>query len=81
MNRGQGWTDADHRFTVGEAIRRARCLTPLDIAYLEVPLTGADVMGHVRLSQVTTPPVAIGESLYRHPRFREYLQQGACSIV
>ncbi|HMQ57334.1 MAG TPA: mandelate racemase/muconate lactonizing enzyme family protein [Rhizobiaceae bacterium] len=74
-------TDANQRFTVDEAIRRARCLTPLDIAWLEEPLTADDLMGHVRLSQSTTLPVAVGESLYSHLHFREYLQQGACSIV
>ena len=74
-------TDANQRFTVDEAIRRARCLTPLDISWLEEPLTADDLMGHVRLSQSTTLPVAIGESLYSPLHFREYLQQGACSIV
>ncbi len=74
-------TDANQRFTVDEAIRRARCLTPLDIAWLEEPMTADDLMGHVRLSQSTTLPVAVGESLYSHLHFREYLQQGACSIV
>lgn len=74
-------TDANQRFTIDEAIRRARCLTPIDIAWLEEPLTADDLMGHVRLSQATTLPVAVGESLYSHLHFREYLQQGACSIV
>jgi L-alanine-DL-glutamate epimerase-like enolase superfamily enzyme len=74
-------TDANQRFTVDEAIRRARCLTPLDIAWFEEPLTADDLMGHVRLSQCTTVPVAVGESIYSHLHFREYLQQGACSIV
>jgi L-alanine-DL-glutamate epimerase-like enolase superfamily enzyme len=74
-------TDANQRFTVDEAIRRARCLTPIDIAWLEEPLTADDISGHARLSQSTTLPVAVGESLYSHLHFREYLQQGACSIV
>jgi L-alanine-DL-glutamate epimerase-like enolase superfamily enzyme len=74
-------TDCNQRFTVDEAIRRARCLTPIDIAWIEEPLTADDLMGHVRLSQSTTIPVAVGESLYSHLHFREYLQQGACSIV
>jgi L-alanine-DL-glutamate epimerase-like enolase superfamily enzyme len=74
-------TDCNQRFTVDEAIRRARCLTPVDIAWIEEPLTADDLMGHVRLSQSTTIPVAIGESLYSPLHFREYLQQGACSIV
>jgi L-alanine-DL-glutamate epimerase-like enolase superfamily enzyme len=74
-------TDCNQRFTVDEAIRRARCLTPVDIAWIEEPLTADDLMGHVRLSQSTTIPVAVGESLYSALHFREYLQQGACSIV
>jgi L-alanine-DL-glutamate epimerase-like enolase superfamily enzyme len=74
-------TDCNQRFTVDEAIRRARCLTPVDIAWIEEPLTADDLMGHVRLSQSTTLPVAVGESLYSPLHFREYLQQGACSIV
>ena len=74
-------TDCNQRFTVDEAIRRARCLTPIDIAWIEEPLTADDMMGHVRLSQSTTIPVATGESLYSALHFREYLQQGACSIV
>jgi L-alanine-DL-glutamate epimerase-like enolase superfamily enzyme len=74
-------TDANQRFTVDEAIRSARCLTPLDIAWLEEPLPADDIHGHVRLSQSTTLPVAVGESLYSPSHFREYLQQGGCSIV
>ncbi len=74
-------TDANQRFTVDEAIRRARRLTEIDIAWLEEPLTADDISGHVRLSQSTTLPVAVGESLYSHLHFREYLERGACSIV
>ena len=74
-------TDANQRFTLDEAIRRARCLTPIDIAWLEEPLTADDISGHVRLSQSTTLPVAVGESLYSALHFREYLERGACSIV
>lgn len=74
-------TDANQRFTIDEAIRRARCLTPLDIAWLEEPLTADDLSGHVRLSNSTSLPIAVGESLYSPLHFREYLQQGACSIV
>ena len=55
-------TDANQRFTIDEAIRRARCLTPIDIAWLEEPLTADDLSGHIRLSQSTTIPIGIGES-------------------
>lgn len=74
-------TDANQHFTVDEAIRRARCFTPIDIAWLEEPLPADDISGHVRLSQRTTLPIAVGESLYSPLHFREYLERGACSIV
>lgn len=74
-------TDANQGFTVSEAIRRARHLEALDIAWFEEPLPAEDLDGHVRLSASTSVPVAIGESLYHPAHFREYLQRGACSIV
>ena len=73
--------DANQAFTVGEAIRRARHYTDLDLAWFEEPLPAEDIDGHVRLSQSTTLPIAVGESLYHPSHFREYLQRAACSIV
>jgi len=73
--------DAKQAFTAGEAIRRARHYTPLDLAWFEEPLPAEDLDGHVRLSRSTTLPIAIGESLYHPSHFREYLQRGACAIV
>ena len=73
--------DANQAFTVSEAIRRARHYTALDLAWFEEPLPAEDIDGHVRLSQSTTLPIAIGESLYHPSLFREYLQRGVCSIV
>jgi len=74
-------TDANQAFTVDEALRRARLCEPLDIGWIEEPLPARDVDGHVRLSNATTIPVAVGESIYSASHFREYLQRRACSIV
>ena len=68
-------------FTVSEAIRRARHYEEFDLAWFEEPLPAEDVGGHVRLSQSTSLPIAIGESLYHPAHFREYLRLDACSIV
>lgn len=73
--------DANQAFTVAEAIRRARHYEGVDLAWYEEPLPAEDIDGHVRLSQSTSLPIAIGESLYHLSHFREYLQRGACSIV
>ena len=74
-------TDCNQGFTVDEAIRRADRLKPLDLAWIEEPLPADDIDGHVRLSQSTATPVAIGESLYSIRHFREYMARGACSVV
>jgi L-alanine-DL-glutamate epimerase-like enolase superfamily enzyme len=75
------FTDANQAFTVDEAIRRSRHYEPIDIGWLEEPLPADDVEGHVRLSNATTLPIAIGESLYGLSHFRDYCARGACSIV
>jgi L-alanine-DL-glutamate epimerase-like enolase superfamily enzyme len=74
-------TDANQAFHVDEAIRRARHYEAVDIGWFEEPLPADDVDGHLRLSQSTTIPIAVGESLYSLSQFRDYLQRGACSIV
>jgi len=74
-------TDANQGFTVSEAIRRARHYQELDLAWFEEPLPAEDLNGHVLLSQSTSVPIAVGESLYHPGHFREYLQRGACSII
>lgn len=74
-------TDCNQGFTVDEAIRRADRLRDLDLAWFEEPLPADDIGGHVRLSQRTSTPVAVGESLYSIRHFREYMQAGACSVV
>ncbi len=75
------FTDANQAFSVDQAIRRARHYEPLDIGWMEEPLPADDLNGHIRLSQQTTLPIAVGESLYSPLHFREYLQHDACSIV
>ncbi len=75
------FTDANQAFSVDEAIRRARAYEAVDIGWLEEPLPADDVDGHMRLAASTSVPVAVGESLYSAPQFRDYLQRRACSIV
>lgn len=75
------FTDANQAFQIDEAIRRARHYEELDIGWFEEPLPADDIQGHVRLSQQTSVPIAVGESIYSLGHFREYLQQNACSVV
>lgn len=75
------FTDANQRFQVDEAIRRARIYEPLDIGWFEEPLPADDIEGHRRLADHTSLPIAVGESLYSHMHFREYLERHACTVV
>ncbi|MEO9297769.1 mandelate racemase/muconate lactonizing enzyme family protein [Devosia alba] len=75
------FTDANQAFAVDEAIRRARAYESLDIGWLEEPLPADDISGHVRLSEHTSLPIAVGESLYSISHFREYLQRHAASVI
>lgn len=75
------FTDANQVFAVDQAIRRARHYEAADVGWFEEPLPADDLAGHVRLSNATSIPIAVGESLYGVSQFREYLQVGACSVV
>ncbi|AMO23869.1 mandelate racemase/muconate lactonizing enzyme family protein [Ramlibacter solisilvae] len=74
-------TDANQGLTRPAAARRAKLFEGLDLAWIEEPLPAEDVAGHRQLREHTTIPVAVGESIYHLAQFREYLEQGACSIV
>jgi L-alanine-DL-glutamate epimerase-like enolase superfamily enzyme len=81
---GADWdimTDANQGFTLAEAIRRARHLEALDVAWFEEPLPADDLGAHAALAKQTSVPIAVGESLYSASQFKDYLQAGACSIV
>jgi L-alanine-DL-glutamate epimerase-like enolase superfamily enzyme len=74
-------TDANQGFNRPEVTRRAKAFEGLDLAWLEEPLPAEDISGHRQLREHTAIPVAVGESIYHLAQFREYLEQGACSIV
>ncbi len=74
-------TDANQGFNLSEAVRRARHYEALDIAWFEEPIHADDVGAHAALTRSTTVPIAVGESLYSISQFKDYLAQGACSIV
>jgi L-alanine-DL-glutamate epimerase-like enolase superfamily enzyme len=74
-------TDANQGLALDDAIRRAGQFAELDLAWIEEPLPADDIDGHVRLSNSTSTPIAVGESLYSIRHFREYLARRGCSIV
>jgi L-alanine-DL-glutamate epimerase-like enolase superfamily enzyme len=73
--------DANQGLTFDGALRRARAMAGLDLAWIEEPLPADDVDGHARLAAAGGVPLAVGESLYSPGGFRDYLVRGACSVV
>ncbi len=73
--------DANQFMTYAEAKRRAYMFEPLDLFWLEEPLSADDISGHALLAASTSVPIAVGESLYSISHFREYLQAGAAGIL
>ena len=73
--------DANQSLTLAQARRRAAAFEEIDVYWFEEPLPADDVSGHRQLAESTTVPIAVGESLYAPTQFKEYLQQGAASIV
>jgi L-alanine-DL-glutamate epimerase-like enolase superfamily enzyme len=73
--------DANQKFALDEAVRRADAYARLGVGWFEEPLPADDIAGHQRLVAHTAMPIAVGESLYSVLHFREYLERHACSIV
>jgi L-alanine-DL-glutamate epimerase-like enolase superfamily enzyme len=73
--------DANQSLTYPDAKRRARILEDIDLFWLEEPLPAEDLTGHRLLSESTTIPIAVGESIYSPSHFREYLAAGAAGVL
>lgn len=73
--------DANQCFTLGEALRRAPHYADLAIGWFEEPMPADDLEGHRRLAAQATLPIAVGESLYSHGQFGDYVRAQACHIV
>jgi L-alanine-DL-glutamate epimerase-like enolase superfamily enzyme len=73
--------DANQAFHYHEALLRAHMLADVGVTWFEEPMPADDLTGHLRLSQASRVPIAVGESLYSPGQFADYLRAGACSIV
>jgi L-alanine-DL-glutamate epimerase-like enolase superfamily enzyme len=74
-------TDANGRWTLPQAIQIAGRLQAFDVAWIEEPLYFDDVIGHRRLAETISIPIALGEQLYMASQFRDFLHAGAVHYV
>jgi L-alanine-DL-glutamate epimerase-like enolase superfamily enzyme len=73
--------DANERFTSAEAIKRARMWEAYNLFWFEEPLPAEDILGHARLKEHTSIPIAAGESLFSRYQFRDYIAADGVSIL
>lgn len=68
--------DANMKWTADEAIRAARAFAPLDLTWLEEPISPDDVAGHARVVREGGLPIAAGENLRTLWDFRHLIASG-----
>jgi L-alanine-DL-glutamate epimerase-like enolase superfamily enzyme len=72
--------DANMKWSVDEAIRAARALTPFNLVWLEEPTIPDDVAGHARIAIEGGLPVATGENMRTIWEFRQMIVDGKISF-
>lgn len=73
--------DANGAYDAATAVRVARQLEPLDIAWLEEPVPPDDLAGYALLRRRTTIPLACGESEFGVFGFRDLIERRAVDIL
>ena len=74
-------TDANGRWTLPQAIQLGSRLADFDITWIEEPTAFDDVIGHKRLAESISTPIAMGEQLYLAHQFRDFIHAGAVHYV
>lgn len=75
------FTDANQGFLLHQALMRAEMLADHGIGWFEEPMPADDVGAHATLARRSKVPIAVGESLYSVSQFKDYLVQGAASVI
>ncbi len=73
--------DANHAYSLAEALSFARQVEELDIGFFEEPVSPEDYEGYRELRQRTTIPIAGGECEYLLAGFRHLLSQRCVDIA
>lgn len=73
--------DANQRWDVDTAVRRARALARFDLTWLEEPLRADDLAGYRDLRRHLDVPIALGENLHTIHRFREVADAHVADVL
>lgn len=71
--------DVNQRWDLTRALTWAPRFEEFEINWLEEPLDPDDVVGHARLAEATSIPIALGEHVYSRTAFRDYIERGIIS--
>ncbi|MBK1878979.1 mandelate racemase/muconate lactonizing enzyme family protein [Pelagicoccus mobilis] len=74
-------TDANGRWSLPQAIQLGSKLADFDVVWIEEPTAFDDVIGHKRLAESISTPIALGEQLYLAQQFRDFVHAGAVHYV
>ncbi len=72
--------DANMRWSVDEAIRAARALSPCQLIWLEEPTIPDDIAGHARIVREGGLPIATGENLHTLHEFTQMIAAGGVTF-
>ncbi|MDR5733999.1 mandelate racemase/muconate lactonizing enzyme family protein [Caballeronia sp. LZ025] len=72
--------DANMKWSVDQAIRAARALTPFNLVWLEEPIIPDDVAGHARIAIEGGLPIATGENMRTIWEFKQMIAEGKISF-
>jgi D-galactarolactone cycloisomerase len=73
--------DANHCFTVPQAIRLGRMMEPLDLLWFEEPISPEDHDGYAKVTRALDMAVAGGENDFSRWGFRDIIARKAIDIV
>ena len=73
--------DANHGYSLAEALRFARRVEPFNVGFFEEPVSPEDYEGYRELRQRTTIPIAGGECEYLLAGFRQLLSNRCVDIA
>jgi len=73
--------DFHGRTTPDMAVQYAKVLAPYRPYFIEEPCLPENVLGMVKVANMTDIPIATGERLSTRYQFRELLEKGACAVI
>lgn len=73
--------DANMKWNVDEAIRRARAFRPFDLTWLEEPTIPDDVAGHARILKEGGVPISTGENYHTIYEFQKIIAAEGLSFA